>query len=221
VGSVPLSRGALGIGWVVTGLAVHFIPAAHDKLTRGRIHPASIWIPLVIILWLVVLNGLVAPSALGLKVGELAAQVGRRLTSDSTLCAAWMRRARVRPGCRQLRRGDPQRRLSVFRRPIDMRGSVGTPTTAKITSSSTNGVKVIGIGSSFLKACRVFRTRVGSRDARDRASAHGTNRRAPVVVNADLVGLAVQMREALRCCRSRRRPSWTSGRYIETAATSR
>ena len=70
VGNVPLSRGALGIGWVVTGFAVYCIPATHDKLTRGRIHPASIWIPLVITLWLVVLNGLVAPSSLGLKVGS-------------------------------------------------------------------------------------------------------------------------------------------------------
>ena len=42
VGRVPLSRGALAIGFLVIGLAVHFIPAVHDKLTRGRIHRASI-----------------------------------------------------------------------------------------------------------------------------------------------------------------------------------
>ena len=39
-------------------------------LTRGRIHPASIWIPLLSIVWFVVLNAVVAPSALGIKVGS-------------------------------------------------------------------------------------------------------------------------------------------------------
>jgi hypothetical protein len=70
VGRVPLSRGALLIGWLVVVVAVHFIPAVHDKLTRGRIHPASIWIPLLSIVGFVVLNAVVAPSALGLKVGS-------------------------------------------------------------------------------------------------------------------------------------------------------
>jgi hypothetical protein len=69
VGRVPLSRGALTVGWLVITLAVHFIPAVHDKLTRGRIHGASIWIPLLIIVWSVVLNAVVAPSALAFKVG--------------------------------------------------------------------------------------------------------------------------------------------------------
>ena len=70
VGRVPLSRGALFIGWLVAVVAVHFIPAVHDRLTRGRIHPASIWIPLLSIGGFVVLNVVVAPSALGLKVGS-------------------------------------------------------------------------------------------------------------------------------------------------------
>lgn len=70
VGRVPLSRGALTSGWLIVAVAVHFIPAAHDKLTRGRIHPASIWIPLLIIVSFVVLNAVVAPSALAFKVGS-------------------------------------------------------------------------------------------------------------------------------------------------------
>jgi hypothetical protein len=70
VGRVPVSRGALLIGWLVVVVAVHFIPAVHDKLTRGRIHPASIWIPLLSIVGFVVLNAAVAPSALGIKVGS-------------------------------------------------------------------------------------------------------------------------------------------------------
>jgi hypothetical protein len=70
VGRVPLSRGAVTIGFVVTALAVYFIPAVHDKLTRGRIHPASIWIPLLIIVWSAVLNGVLAPSELGFNVGS-------------------------------------------------------------------------------------------------------------------------------------------------------
>lgn len=70
VGRVPLSRGVLFTGMLVIDLAVPFIPAVHDKLTRGRIHPASLWIPLLIVGWYVVLNAVVAPSALGLKVGS-------------------------------------------------------------------------------------------------------------------------------------------------------
>ena len=70
VGRVPLSRGVLFIGMLVIDIAVAFIPAVHDKLTRGRIHPASLWIPLLIIGWYVVLNAVMAPSALGLKVGS-------------------------------------------------------------------------------------------------------------------------------------------------------
>jgi hypothetical protein len=70
VGRVPLSRVTLLIAWLVSVVAVHFIPAVHDKLTRGRIHPASIWIPLLSIVGFVVLNAVVAPSALGLKVGS-------------------------------------------------------------------------------------------------------------------------------------------------------
>ena len=69
VGRVPLSRGVLFIGMLVIDLAVAFIPAAHDKLTRGRIHPASLWIPLLIIGWYVVVNAVLAPSALALRAG--------------------------------------------------------------------------------------------------------------------------------------------------------
>jgi hypothetical protein len=47
-----------------------FIPAVHDELTRGRIHRASIWIPLLIIVWYVVLNAVVARSALAFRVGS-------------------------------------------------------------------------------------------------------------------------------------------------------
>ena len=50
--------------------AVPFIPAVHDKLTRGRIHRASIWIPLLIIVWYVVLNAVVARSELAFKAGS-------------------------------------------------------------------------------------------------------------------------------------------------------
>ena len=70
VGRVPLPRVALLVGWVVIVVGMHFIPAVHEKLTKGRIHPASIWIPLLLIVWFVVLNVVVAPSALALRVGS-------------------------------------------------------------------------------------------------------------------------------------------------------
>lgn len=69
VGRVPLSRGALTAGWLVIAVGVYLIPAIHDKLTRGRIHRASIWIPLLVTAWFIVLNAVIAPSALALKAG--------------------------------------------------------------------------------------------------------------------------------------------------------
>ena len=70
VGRVPLSRTALGIGMLAIDVAVFFIPAVHEKLTRGRTHRASIWIPLLIIGWYVVLNAVLARSELAFKVGS-------------------------------------------------------------------------------------------------------------------------------------------------------
>jgi hypothetical protein len=70
VGRVPLSRSAIFIGMLVIDFAVPFIPAVHDQLTRGRIHRASIWIPLLIIGWYVVLNAVLARSELAFKVGS-------------------------------------------------------------------------------------------------------------------------------------------------------
>jgi hypothetical protein len=69
VGRVPLSPGALTIGWLVITVAVHFVPAVHDKFTRGRIHPASIWVSPLLIAWSVVFAAVVAPSALAFRVG--------------------------------------------------------------------------------------------------------------------------------------------------------
>ena len=57
------------VGWLTTLAAIHFVPAVHDKLTRGRIHPASIWIPLLLVAWFVVFNAVVAPSALAFRAG--------------------------------------------------------------------------------------------------------------------------------------------------------
>lgn len=51
VGRVPLSRATLLVGMLVIDVAVLFIPAVHEKLTRGRVHRASICIPLLIIVW--------------------------------------------------------------------------------------------------------------------------------------------------------------------------
>jgi hypothetical protein len=70
VGRVPVSRSALFIGMLVVDVAVLFIPAVHEKLTRGRIHRASIWIPLLIIVWYVVLNAVLARSELALEAGS-------------------------------------------------------------------------------------------------------------------------------------------------------
>ena len=59
---------SIGIG--VIALGVFISPAVHDKLTQGRIHRASLWIPLLIIVWYVVVNFVLAPSALAVKVGS-------------------------------------------------------------------------------------------------------------------------------------------------------
>ena len=40
-----------------------FASAIHDKVSDGRIHPVSLWVPVVVLAWLIALNVIVLPSS--------------------------------------------------------------------------------------------------------------------------------------------------------------
>ena len=71
VGRVPASQGVLQGFWLIAGLL--FLPAVipiYEKVSKGRIHPASIWIPVVFVGWTAFSNGVLFPSAAALKLGS-------------------------------------------------------------------------------------------------------------------------------------------------------
>jgi hypothetical protein len=49
VGRWPTTSGILGIAVPLVANLLLFIGAVHDKLSRGRIHPISIWVPILLI----------------------------------------------------------------------------------------------------------------------------------------------------------------------------
>jgi uncharacterized membrane protein YozB (DUF420 family) len=64
VGRWPSLSAGLSMAVPVTYILVLFVGAAHDKLSRGRIHPISLWIPALIIVELFGLNPVVMKSAM-------------------------------------------------------------------------------------------------------------------------------------------------------------
>jgi hypothetical protein len=59
----------LGIGVTVT-LLLLAVPAIHDKVSKGRIHPASVWVPILFVVWVTLTNAVIFPSAVGFKVAS-------------------------------------------------------------------------------------------------------------------------------------------------------
>jgi hypothetical protein len=62
VGRWPGSSGGLSIAVPVVFILVLFTGAAHDKLSRGRIHPISLWVPILLLVELFGLNPVVMQS---------------------------------------------------------------------------------------------------------------------------------------------------------------
>jgi hypothetical protein len=68
VGRVPASQGViLGIGVTFT-ILLFSVPAIHDKVSQGRIHPVSVWVPILSFVWTTVLNVVVSQSVAGYKL---------------------------------------------------------------------------------------------------------------------------------------------------------
>lgn len=63
VGHWPDQRGLLLFVGQVISLLLLSASAVHDKVSQGRVHPVSMWVPVLMVVWQVVLGVAVAPSA--------------------------------------------------------------------------------------------------------------------------------------------------------------
>jgi hypothetical protein len=68
VGRVPLSRGVIGGTGLAIFLLLFSVVAIHDRLSQGRIHPASVWVPALILVGTLLLNAVVFPSTVAYQV---------------------------------------------------------------------------------------------------------------------------------------------------------
>jgi hypothetical protein len=70
VGRVPASPSVIfGIGVTVSLLLFAVVPI-YDKVSKGRIHPASVWVPLLVVGWTVLSNAVVFQSAPAFKLAS-------------------------------------------------------------------------------------------------------------------------------------------------------
>ena len=62
-GHWPALQGAAGMIAGPASLLLLSVSAVHDKVSQGRIHPVSLWAPLVLLAWQSALAMVVFPSA--------------------------------------------------------------------------------------------------------------------------------------------------------------
>ena len=63
VGRVPASQGVLQGFWLTTSFLLVAVLPIYDKVSRGRIHPASVWIPVLFVVWTVLSNAVIVQSS--------------------------------------------------------------------------------------------------------------------------------------------------------------
>jgi hypothetical protein len=63
VGRVPASQGVLQGFWLTASLLLVAVLPIYDKVSRGRIHPASVWIPVLFVAWTVLSNAAIFQSS--------------------------------------------------------------------------------------------------------------------------------------------------------------
>lgn len=68
VGRVPVSQDVLAVIAPIIGVLLFSVVAIHDKMSQGRIHPVSIWAPVLVLVGEVLLNTVVLSSAVGYQV---------------------------------------------------------------------------------------------------------------------------------------------------------
>ena len=67
-GRFPALDGAYPVIAVVSMILLLSISAVHDRVSQGRIHPVSLWVPLALFVWVNVLIVVVLPSAMWLTL---------------------------------------------------------------------------------------------------------------------------------------------------------
>ena len=70
VGRVPVAQGVLRGFWLTSSFLLLLVVPIHDKLSKGRIHPASVWIPLLFVAWTVLSNAVIFRSAPAFKLAS-------------------------------------------------------------------------------------------------------------------------------------------------------
>ena len=68
VDRVPVSQGVLAVMAPTIGVLLFSIVAIHDKMSQGRIHPVSVWAPVLVLVGETLLNTVVLSSAVGYQV---------------------------------------------------------------------------------------------------------------------------------------------------------
>ena len=70
VGLVPVSQGVLQGFWLTAILLLLAVVPIYDKMSKGRIHPASIWIPVLFVAWTVLSQAVIFRSAPAFKLAS-------------------------------------------------------------------------------------------------------------------------------------------------------
>ena len=60
----PALQGTAGIIAPVASLVLLSVSAIHDKMSQGRIHPVSLWVPVLLLVWVNAVPAIVFPSTL-------------------------------------------------------------------------------------------------------------------------------------------------------------
>jgi hypothetical protein len=70
VGRVPVSQGVLQVFWPTASFLLLTAVPIHDKVSRGRIHPASIWIPVLFVAWTILSQAVIFRSEPAIKLAS-------------------------------------------------------------------------------------------------------------------------------------------------------
>ena len=70
VGRVPASQGALQGFWITASLLLLAVVPIYDKVSKGRIHPVSVWVPVLYVAWGVLANAVIYRSAPAFKLAS-------------------------------------------------------------------------------------------------------------------------------------------------------
>lgn len=70
VGRVPASQSVLQGLWLTASFLLLAVVPIHDKVSRGRIHPASVWVPVLFVAWTVLSNAVIFRSAPAFKLAS-------------------------------------------------------------------------------------------------------------------------------------------------------